>query len=161
MAALRCPGQPPPQAPSHPPALGLFPELCPHFLFCPLHLQRNEMLLRPGVGTEGQSPWWALLPPYSIHPQASSHSTHIQKMEGCVQMFPKGNTHSDSPELWVTQQLHTHIAPGEASPCSLSLFFSCQVVSDSLQPHGLQHSRLLCPTLSSGVSYVHWVIDST
>lgn len=126
MAALRCPGQPPPQAPSYPPPLGLFPELCPHFLFFPLHLQRNEMLqLRPDMGTEGQSLWWALLPSYSIHPQASSHSVHIQKMEGWVQMFLKGNAHSDSLELWVTQQLHTHIAPGEASPCSFSFFFSC------------------------------------
>ena len=27
----------------------------------------------------------------------------------------------------------------------------CSVVSDSLQPHGLQHNRLLCPSLSPGV----------
>ena len=26
--------------------------------------------------------------------------------------------------------------------------FSCSVISDSLQPHGLQHTRLLCPSLS-------------
>ena len=25
------------------------------------------------------------------------------------------------------------------------LLFSCSVVSNSLQPHGLQHARLLCP----------------
>ena len=29
--------------------------------------------------------------------------------------------------------------------------FTCQVVSDSLQLHGLQRARLLCPTLSPGV----------
>ena len=29
--------------------------------------------------------------------------------------------------------------------------FSCSVVSDFLQPHGLQHARLLCPPLSPGV----------
>ena len=29
--------------------------------------------------------------------------------------------------------------------------FSCWVVSDSLWPHGLQHTRLLCPSLSSRV----------
>ena len=29
--------------------------------------------------------------------------------------------------------------------------FRCPVVSDSLWPHGLQHSRLLCPSLSPGV----------
>ena len=28
------------------------------------------------------------------------------------------------------------------------LFFSCSVTSDSLQPHGLQHTRLLCPSPS-------------
>ena len=28
------------------------------------------------------------------------------------------------------------------------LFFSCSVRSDSLQPHGLQHTRLPCPSLS-------------
>ena len=31
------------------------------------------------------------------------------------------------------------------------LLFSCSVVSDSLRPHGLQHDRLPCPPLSSGV----------
>ena len=31
------------------------------------------------------------------------------------------------------------------------LLFSCSVVSDSLRPHQLQHSRLPCPPLSPGV----------
>ena len=31
------------------------------------------------------------------------------------------------------------------------LLFSCSVVSDSLWPHGLQHTRLSCPLLSPGV----------
>ena len=31
------------------------------------------------------------------------------------------------------------------------LFFSCSVVSNSLWPHGLQHTRLPCPSLSSRV----------
>ena len=31
------------------------------------------------------------------------------------------------------------------------LLFSCSVMSNSLQPHGLQHVRLPCPLLSSGV----------
>ena len=33
----------------------------------------------------------------------------------------------------------------------LLLFFSHQVVSDSLRPHGLQHARLFCPSLSPWV----------
>ena len=31
-----------------------------------------------------------------------------------------------------------------------SVQFSCSVMSDSLQQHGLQHSRLLCPSPTSG-----------
>ena len=31
------------------------------------------------------------------------------------------------------------------------MLFSHQIMSDSLQPHGLQHARLLCPPLSPGV----------
>ena len=34
---------------------------------------------------------------------------------------------------------------------SSSFQFSSSVVSDSLQPHELQHTRLLCPSLSPGV----------
>ena len=33
----------------------------------------------------------------------------------------------------------------------LLLLFSCKVVSDSLQPHELQHARLPCPSLSPGI----------
>ena len=34
---------------------------------------------------------------------------------------------------------------------ALLFFFSCQVLSNSLWPHELQHGRLLCPSLSSAV----------
>ena len=34
----------------------------------------------------------------------------------------------------------------------LKLLFSCSVVSDSLRPYGLQHTRLLCPSLSPRVN---------
>ena len=33
----------------------------------------------------------------------------------------------------------------------LSVQFSCSVVSNSLQPHGLQHTRLPCPSITPGV----------
>ena len=36
------------------------------------------------------------------------------------------------------------------SVCGLALQFSCSVVSDSLQPHGLQHARLPCPSPTPG-----------
>ena len=40
--------------------------------------------------------------------------------------------------------------------------FSCSVVSDSLQPHGLQHARLPCPSSTPGAcsNYVHCVSDA-
>ena len=34
---------------------------------------------------------------------------------------------------------------------SIQLLFSCWVVTNSLQPHGLQHTRLPCPSPSPGV----------
>ena len=34
--------------------------------------------------------------------------------------------------------------------CTLSLVFSCSVLSDSLRSHGLQHARLPCPSPSPG-----------
>ena len=42
------------------------------------------------------------------------------------------------------------------------LLFSLQVVSDSLQPHGLLQARLPCPSLSPGFAqtHVHWVSDA-
>ena len=45
--------------------------------------------------------------------------------------------------------------------CS-SVQFSHSVVSDSLQPHGLQHARPPCPSPTPGVypTHVHWVGDA-
>ena len=42
------------------------------------------------------------------------------------------------------------------------LLFSDQVVSDSSWPHGLQHTRLPCPSPSPRVclSYLHWIGDA-
>ena len=40
-----------------------------------------------------------------------------------------------------------------------SVQFSCSVVSDSLQPHGLQHVRFSCPSPTPGV-VIHWVSDA-
>ena len=62
--------------------------------------------------------------------------------------------------------LHTEGTAWEVSwrfgECSVSSLFSCQVVSDSLQPHGLQHARAFCPSLSPGgrQGQVHWISDA-
>ena len=39
---------------------------------------------------------------------------------------------------------------------------SCSIMSDSLQPHGLQHARLPCPSLfpETAQTHVHWVGDA-
>ena len=39
----------------------------------------------------------------------------------------------------------------EPRPPFSSVQFSCSVISDSLQPHGLQHARPLCPSPTPGV----------
>ena len=39
---------------------------------------------------------------------------------------------------------------GEIFSLSVSVQFSCSVVSDSLRPHGLQHTRLPCPSPTPG-----------
>ena len=43
-----------------------------------------------------------------------------------------------------------------------SVQFSCSVVSDSLQPHGLQHTRPPCPLQFPEFTqtHVHWVCDA-
>ena len=40
--------------------------------------------------------------------------------------------------------------PWQRNPRGIRLLFSCQVLSDSFQPQGLQHARLPCPSLSPG-----------
>ena len=50
-----------------------------------------------------------------------------------------------------------------------SVQFSCSVVSDSLRPHGLQHTRLPCPSPTLGACsnscplsrWCHWTISSS
>ena len=44
-------------------------------------------------------------------------------------------------------------------PCSVqfsSVQFSCSVLSNSLQPHGLQHTRIPCPSPTPGVHSDSW-----
>ena len=44
-----------------------------------------------------------------------------------------------------------HLPSSHASLLGIMLLFSRSVVSDSLQPHGLQHARLPYPSLSPGI----------
>ena len=53
--------------------------------------------------------------------------------------------------LWIYHSISDSMALLNAV-LSLLLLFSCKVVFNSLQPHGLQHTSLLCPPLSPRVS---------
>ena len=55
---------------------------------------------------------------------------------------------NSSPSLHTTQA-HVCICPIILFPID-SVEFSCSVVSNSLWPHGLQHARLPCPSLTPG-----------
>ena len=52
---------------------------------------------------------------------------------------------------WFWGQLSWVLCNVRVTLIFLLLLFSHQVVSDSLQPHGLQHARLSCPSPSPGV----------
>ena len=51
-------------------------------------------------------------------------------------------------QQWTRLELHPGLLPISST---LLLSFSCSVMSDSLQPHGLQHTRLPCPSPSPRV----------
>ena len=74
--------------------------------------------------------------------------------EGCgpwAQGLALGSTQFDSvcDPLWAgTISVHIVIPPLHFLQMVCSLLFSSSVMSDSLRPHGLQHARLLCPSLS-------------
>ena len=51
--------------------------------------------------------------------------------------------------LHINVEGHHHCADGDISEVS-SVQFSCSVMSNSLRPHGLQHTRLPCPSPTPG-----------
>ena len=78
----------------------------------------------------------------------------------CGISVPQSRTEPKSPALqgwflshWTTREVPQHFLKSSVYRQLFSTFllFSCFVVSDSLRPHGLQHARLLCPSLSPGV----------
>ena len=67
---------------------------------------------------------------------------------------------SDGLEIWRPGRLGSHlVVPPEPSMPTFLVFQSLVFKSDSLKPSGLQHSRLLCPSLSPRFSqiHVHWL----
>ena len=77
-----------------------------------------------------------------------------------------GNSHSPELSWTVSLWIWLHVIgqpvswghkvrgnsePGTIFAGKVVVLFSCSVVSDSLQPHELQHARVPCPSLSSRV----------
>ena len=60
-------------------------------------------------------------------------------------------THVSKKWALLSGECERGCCPHNLFPLSSALLFGCQVVSDSLWPHGLQHTRLLCPLLPLGV----------
>ena len=52
---------------------------------------------------------------------------------------------------WIQMQKPSSLSPYSKLHVTKSVQFSCSVMSDSLRPHGLQHSRLPCPSPTPGV----------
>ena len=61
---------------------------------------------------------------------------------------------SEGSRTWVFQRASA-VVQGKVNISQ----FSCSVMSDSLQPHGLQHTRLLCLS-TPAQTHVHWVSDA-
>ena len=62
---------------------------------------------------------------------------------------------------WITYCVQPSKLPCDVHNNSLFLF-SCSVMSDTLRPYGLQHTRFPCPSPSPRVdqTHVHWVGDA-
>ena len=120
---------------------------CNHFQICSLE---NEILLRP-------SGWFIWL--NSVKPVEAGmeiHSSWSCPKQASMHKFP-----------WLLNVPPTNLKwPSSLISPSLmcmksSVQFSCSVVSDSLQPHGLQHARLpyhQLPELAQ--THVHWISDA-
>ena len=63
----------------------------------------------------------------------------FHELRSLISYSPWGRKESD-----MTERLHFHFSLSGFS----SVLFSCSVVSDSLRSHGLQHTRLPCPSPS-------------
>ena len=81
---------------------------------------------------------------------------------------PLGDLPDPGIELYLLCLLHWQADSSPAEPLgkplleSTSVQFSRSIMSDSLRPHGLQHTRPPCPSPIPRVSqmHVHWVDDA-
>ena len=101
------------------------------------------MNLIPGLGTRSQKPQLRVcLPQLQIlHAEIKTRPSQIN-----IFFFFKEEKERRAQLLPSSINIYCHVI---FSCCFL--LFTCSVVSDPLQPHGLQHTRLICPPLSPGV----------
>ena len=108
-------------------------------------------------------PWWPLMPwllaltPWSIRGERfmplplpffpSQPQSIFAKVTKAICLTPSPNEHPHCQPLMRNGLPQRDCALRKAS----LLLFSCQAVPKSLQPHGVQHARLPCPSLSPGV----------
>ena len=76
------------------------------------------------------------------HSQAQTNAVRVEKY--CI------------PKYWERAIKNPNLAT--LNHFKVFLLFSCSVVSDSLGPHGLQHIRFPCPSLSPGVCSNSWLM---
>ena len=98
-------------------------------------------MLRSWRATEVEASGQILLCHWSKMPCLSSEGPHGHSM----------GTRKSHPSLEFKPVFKQHQATWSAGLLNTeSVQFSCSVVSDSLQPHGLQHDRLPCPSPTPG-----------
>ena len=95
-------------------------------------------------------------------PGTSVHGIlQVRRLEWVAMYFPRGSS-------WPTDRtclscsaggFSTTEPPGKPIPI-ISVQFGCSVVSNSLQPHGLQHARAPCPSPTPAQTHVHRVSDA-
>ena len=83
-----------------------------------------------------------------IHPPFLSHLHYPRKLSVCQSYAPFLYLLILTFHLACTFPIFRGL---KEIPPSVLLLFSCSVMSDTLQPHGLQHARLPCSSSSPGV----------
>ena len=99
----------------------------------------------------GFNPWVGKIPwrrTWQSTPLFLPRESHGQRTHG-MEPWTESMVYRVAKSWTRLKQLSTHATTSE-SCWFFSVQFSCSVVSDSLQPHGLQHSRLPCPSPTPG-----------
>ena len=100
---------------------------------------------------QGFDPWVGKIPwrrTWQSTPLFLPRESHGQRTHG-MEPWTESTVYRAAKSWTRLKQLSTHATTSE-SCWFFSVQFSCSVVSDSLQPHGLQHARLPCPSPTPG-----------